>query len=1337
MAAHRSVARDPELRQWLVAEIRRRRASAAGAIVAAEDHFSAVLSTTGSDILRDRALDIRDVCVRLARQLYGEHVGGGETRLDAESICVADTLTPGEFLSLDRNLLKGVVLARGSATSHTAILARSFAVPMLGGVTGLDTLEQDGADAIVDADLGALVTGPDQSVLRYYDMERARLAGRRARQDAVASQAATTSDGRRIEVAANIASAAEADAAFSAGAEGIGLLRTELLFAGRRQAPDEAEQFDEYRRVLERAGHRRVLIRTLDVGGDKPLPYLRLPAEDNPFLGCRGVRLYAGHDALIRGQVRALVRASAGGNLGLMLPMISRLDEVRLARAVIAEEQARCTAEGVPFDTRMQVGAMIEVPSAAFALPELAAELDFFSVGTNDLLQYFVAADRSNRQVADLYNAFAPPFLRLLEKIVCGVHQAGRSVGICGEMAADVNALPLLVGLGFDDISMAPPGIGASKAAVRRLSAAACRDLLARAVSCATAGEVEALVRNADCWRPAPLIEPGLVILDADCRSKDEAIKALVDQLYIDGRTDEPRRIEEAVWDREAVYSTGFGHGFAIPHCKTDQLRSTSLVMLRMQQPVDWNALDGQPVGFALLLAIRGTDHEKEHMKVLATLARQLMHGGVPRAPRTGAGFQRPLPFPARSHRRFRIDEGEAHMRRLKKHVPALLLAWIVVLLVATGRAQGPTGSVQSQPARAQSGAKASPAAQGPRVPPDLTKQPTLYVVGYAHLDTQWRWDYVTTIREYIPKTIRDNFTLFEKYPNYVFNFSGANRYRMMKEYYPADYEKVKKYVAAGRWFPSGSSMEENDVNSPSAESIIRQILYGTQFFKREFGKTSAEFMLPDCFGFPASLPSLLAHTGIKGFSTQKLSSSWQPAARVGGPNSPENTPDGIPFNVGIWEGTDGKTVIAALNPGSYGGSVTYDLTKTPPPPPAPLPQSSQPAPRPLIDWGERIRLNGQVTGIFADYMYYGTGDTGGTPSESSVKLMDAIVTRSKTVLPPAFPQRGGQSAQPPAPSLQPPAEVQVGDGPVKVVSATSEELFLNLKPEQTAKLPRYKGDLELINHSAGSITSQAYLKRWNRHNELMADAAEKASVAAAWLGGRPYPQERLNNAWTLVMGGQFHDIIPGTSLPKAYRVLLERRTARAEPVCRRADQRDRRRRLGAQHADQGHPARGLQSAEHRARGSRGGARRTPGRRAEGRAGNGTGRQGGAGPGPGGQPDRVPREGALGRLFGLRRPGGRCAGGLPAQRDGILARECAVPRRAECVRRRWQHLRQGPSTRNCSPDRCGWRSRRTIPPPGRRGTWTIRTRCGRRARTCRVRRRFASSKRARPASRSR
>jgi alpha-mannosidase len=220
----------------------------------------------------------------------------------------------------------------------------------------------------------------------------------------------------------------------------------------------------------------------------------------------------------------------------------------------------------------------------------------------------------------------------------------------------------------------------------------------------------------------------------------------------------------------------------------------------------------------------------------------------------------------------------------------------------------------------------------------DLTKQPTLYAVGYAHLDTEWRWEYPRTIQEYLSKTLRNNFALADKYPHYIFNFTGANRYRLMKEYYPADFAILKRYVAAGRWFPAGSSIEEGDVNSPNAESIFRQILYGNTFFRREFGIASSEYMLPDCFGFPASLPSILHHAGIKGFSTQKLSAAWQPAPHVGGEESPEKTPEGIPFNVGIWEGTDGSSVIAALNPLSYGSQVTYDLTKTPPPPPPPDP---------------------------------------------------------------------------------------------------------------------------------------------------------------------------------------------------------------------------------------------------------------------------------------------------------------------------------------------------------------------------------------------------------------
>jgi alpha-mannosidase len=404
--------------------------------------------------------------------------------------------------------------------------------------------------------------------------------------------------------------------------------------------------------------------------------------------------------------------------------------------------------------------------------------------------------------------------------------------------------------------------------------------------------------------------------------------------------------------------------------------------------------------------------------------------------------------------------------------------------------------------------------------PPDLSKERTLYVVGYAHLDTQWRWEYPQVINEYLPSTLRDNFALFEKYPSYIFNFSGANRYRMMKEYWPQDYARLKRYVAGGRWFPAGASMEEGDVNSPSAESILRQILYGSQYFRREFGKSSAEYMLPDCFGFPASLPSILAHMGLKGFSTQKL--KWGSAARTGGPGSPEETPEGIPFNVGIWEGPDGRGVISAFNPRPYDSNVREDFSKSP--------HASAANPKvgyTPVDWPSRIQRNGEVSGLFTDYTYYGTGDIGGAPREFSVKLLDAVVRQKMAVMPPPPPII--------PPVDQPGTPVRVGDGPVRVVSATAEQMFLDIRPEQTARLPRYKGELLLTNHSAGSITSQTYQKRWNRQNELLADAAERASVAAMWLGGRPYPLEKLNNAWTLVMGGQFHDILPGTATPKAF----------------------------------------------------------------------------------------------------------------------------------------------------------------------------------------------------------
>ena len=453
---------------------------------------------------------------------------------------------------------------------------------------------------------------------------------------------------------------------------------------------------------------------------------------------------------------------------------------------------------------------------------------------------------------------------------------------------------------------------------------------------------------------------------------------------------------------------------------------------------------------------------------------------------------------------------------KVELRTPVMLAVMIFALGAGWAIAQASSPAPGTAP-----GPAATPAKPAPAAGPNLSK-PTLYVVGYAHLDTEWRWEYPQVISEYLSKTLRANFDLFEKYPHYIFNFSGANRYHMMKEYFPTDYQTLRHYVKTGRWFPAGSSMEENDVNSPSPESIIRQVLYGNEYFRHDFGVASAEYMLPDCFGFPASLPSILSAAGVKGFSTQKL--VWGSSAPVGGPNSPEQTPKGIPFNVGIWDGPGGRSVIAALNPLTYSGNIFYDISKSSPA----FSKYSN-----YVDWPKRLALDGKATGLPVDYHYYGTGDIGGSPSEASVKLLEDIVTKARAPLPPPVERADleeDQEIQRNGPA------VQLGDGPVHVISSKADQMFLDiLRSGKAGGLLHFKGDLELTNHSAGSLTSEAVHKRWNRKNELLADAAERASVAAAWMGGPAYPQDRLNEAWRLVLGGQFHDIMAGTATPKSY----------------------------------------------------------------------------------------------------------------------------------------------------------------------------------------------------------
>lgn len=351
----------------------------------------------------------------------------------------------------------------------------------------------------------------------------------------------------------------------------------------------------------------------------------------------------------------------------------------------------------------------------------------------------------------------------------------------------------------------------------------------------------------------------------------------------------------------------------------------------------------------------------------------------------------------------------------------------------------------------------------------NISKDKVLYTVGYSHLDSEWNWDYPTTINVCIKNIMTENFHLFEKYPNYVYNFTGSRRYEMMKEYYPELYKKVIDYIHQGRWYVSGSSVDEGEVNMSSSESLIRQVLYGNNFFRKEFGVASKDYMLPDCFGFLANVPSIWHHCGLLGFSTQKL--TWHSAV-------------GIPFNVGVWNGPDGKGIIAALNATNYTSGVVPRLDKD-------------------STWNKRLDEDKAKYGISFDYRYYGVGDEGGAPRERDVK--NAVESLNNS------------------------------DSKFKVVLTSSDQMYKDVTPEIHKKLPVYSGDLLLIEHSAGSLTSQAFMKRMNRKNELLAGTAEQLATLADWSGVASYPKEKLNKAWDLVLGSQFHDILPGTSIPKAY----------------------------------------------------------------------------------------------------------------------------------------------------------------------------------------------------------
>jgi len=600
--------------------------SAGQATIEATRELAAKLNATGSTYLRERVVDLQDIGVQLLEHISGRAIAPPAVSLAGPSIVMAASLSPSQLLALDRDLLRGLALSEAGTTSHAVILARSFGIPTVTGVDGASALVV-GQEVVLDANRGLVIYPVADAVRRFYIREVERDRQRLARLAGDLGAPAATQDGRRIEVSANIATAAEAEAALASGAESVGLFRTEMLFSGRDTPPSEEEQFEIYKAVAEAMGGRAVIIRTIDVGGDKPLPYLNLPREDNPFLGYRGLRIYQEFAEIINSQLRAIVRASAYGKLWVMAPMVSTVKEAAWFRQRVADVQAALESEGVDSDPALPVGIMVEVPSVALVIDRLSEVADFFSIGTNDLCQYFMAVDRGNQQVAGLYDARQPAFLRLLQIIVEEAHRCGRWVGMCGEMAGKADHAPLLVGLGLDELSLSAPNIPAVKAAIAGLDFTRCCELLESATACDSAAAVGELLRSfGEAAAVQPLISEKLIVMRSDCSTKAEAIKELADLLYVEGRTVSSALLEEAVWAREAEYSTGLGFGFAIPHCKTDGVSANVLAILKLAQPIEWDSLDDKPVEFVILLAVRKSDAGNVHLRIFAKLARKLMN---------------------------------------------------------------------------------------------------------------------------------------------------------------------------------------------------------------------------------------------------------------------------------------------------------------------------------------------------------------------------------------------------------------------------------------------------------------------------------------------------------------------------------------------------------------------------------------------------------------------------------------------------------------------------------------------------------------------------------------
>lgn len=493
--AHLMVASDPEFIGQIEEQIKNG-SSVSTAVESVKSMFVGMFEAMEDEYFRERAADIKDVTYRLLAHTLNVKVPD-LSLIDEEVIIVAYDLTPSDTAQLDRQFVKGFATEIGGRTSHSAIMARSLEIPAVVGIKGIMAHTNNDDVLILDALLGDVLVNPEKEVIDVYRNKELEYAEYRESLKQLISAESQTVDGHRVELSGNIGNAKDVVGVLENGGDGVGLYRTEFLYMDATSLPTEDAQYNAYKAVLEAMGDKLVVIRTLDIGGDKELSYLKFPHELNPFLGYRALRLCLDRTDIFRTQLRALLRASVHGNLAVMFPMVATVDEFRQAKALLEEERKNLKEEGMAVSDHLQVGIMIEIPAAAVNARNLAKEADFFSIGTNDLIQYTMAADRMNQQVSYLYQPYNPSILNLIKMAIDGAHAEGKWCGMCGEMAGEELAVPVLLGLGLDEFSMSATSILAARKMVRSLNYQEMKEMANRALECGTQEEVLEIIHGA------------------------------------------------------------------------------------------------------------------------------------------------------------------------------------------------------------------------------------------------------------------------------------------------------------------------------------------------------------------------------------------------------------------------------------------------------------------------------------------------------------------------------------------------------------------------------------------------------------------------------------------------------------------------------------------------------------------------------------------------------------------------------------------------------------------------------------------------------------------------